>query len=143
MTLYVVDASVVIKRVITSQPLADQAQAFFSPPADGSPPELLAPDLLYTECASALWKYARFAGLDPRAAALHLDRVFQLPIQTTPTPQLVDRALALGIAHGISVYDGCYVAMAEIASCPLITADRRLVRQVTGKGIDVQWLGEL
>jgi predicted nucleic acid-binding protein len=73
--LFVVDASVVIKRSIPNQPLGDKALAFFSRADDESAIELLAPDLVYVECANALWKYARFARLDPRAAALHLGEV--------------------------------------------------------------------
>ncbi|HEY7068151.1 MAG TPA: type II toxin-antitoxin system VapC family toxin [Chloroflexota bacterium] len=86
---YVVDASVVIRRLIPNQPLGDKAVVFFSLRDGESELELLAPDLLYVECANALWKYARFAKLHSSAATLHLGQVFRLPIQMTPTPQLV------------------------------------------------------
>ncbi|HZR99174.1 MAG TPA: type II toxin-antitoxin system VapC family toxin [Chloroflexota bacterium] len=143
MTLYVVDASVLVRRILPNQPLGDKALRFFSQQDDESALELAAPDLIYVECASALWKYARFANLDAHAAALHLGQVFQLPILTTPTPLLVDRALALGLARGMSVYDACYVALAESLGCALVTADERLVRQAGGGRAKVEWLGDL
>jgi predicted nucleic acid-binding protein len=56
---------------------------------------------------------------------------------------LVDRALVLSMAHGISACDACYVALAEALGCVLMTADERLVRQTRGSRTKVEWLGDL
>ncbi len=45
-------------------------------------------------------------------------------LHVEPTRDLVPRALAL--SANLSVYDGCYVALAETLGCRLITADRRI-----------------
>jgi predicted nucleic acid-binding protein len=57
---------------------------------------------------------------------------------------LADDALDLALAHGLSAYDACYVALARREAVPLVTADERLVRILkTGGGGSVVWLGDL
>lgn len=143
MDVCVVDASVVVNRIVVTQDMAAEAQSLFARLDDDPPPRMLAPDLIYAECANALWKYVRFARVDPSVAAAHLRYVYQMPIQVLSTPLLVERALALAVSYGVNAYDACYVALAENAGCPLVTADQPLVRRLAGSPIAVQWLGAL
>jgi len=143
MDLCVVDASVVINRVVASQSMAADARSLFARLDDNPPLRMVAPDLLYAECANALWKYVRFAGADGTVAAAHLRYILRLQIEVMETPLLVERALELAGTHGTNVYDACYVALAESAGCPLVTADQPLVRRLAGAAISVQWLGAL
>lgn len=143
MDLCIVDASVVINRVVTTQTMAAEAQSLFARLDDDPPLRMLAPDLLYAECANALWKYVRFADVAATLAAAHLQYIFRLPIQVVATPQLVERALELASTHGTNVYDACYVALAETVGCPLVIADQPLVRRLAGATISVQLLGSL
>jgi predicted nucleic acid-binding protein len=143
MDAWVIDSSVVVRQLFIDEPFARQAQSFLAR-MDATPPaRLLAPDLLYAECASALWKYVRFNGFDAQTAREHLADVRQLPFEITPITDLVDRALVIGISLGISVYDACYVALAEREGCGLVTLDERLVRDASGGPVLVQPLGTL
>ena len=45
-----------------------------------------------------------------------------------PAADLASQALELAFAFGRPLYDCFYVALALRAGCPLVTADRRLVR---------------
>jgi predicted nucleic acid-binding protein len=67
------------------------------------------------------------------SAELLLDEVLIAPLDITPTSALVLRAFEL--REHLSVYDACYVALAEQLDCELLTADRRLAR---APGIDVR-----
>jgi predicted nucleic acid-binding protein len=138
----VIDASVVIPGFVT-QPLTRQARALLGRLDEAPPLRLLAPDLLYAECANALWKYVRYGGHDAAVAAGQLARIRQLPLGSTPTLLLVDRALALAVRWKISAYDACYVALADLVGCPLVTADERLVQRLAGGPGSVRWLGAL
>jgi len=45
---------------------------------------------------------------------------------------LVSDALAIAAAHNITAYDACYVATAQQAGVPLVTADSKLVARLAG-----------
>lgn len=48
------------------------------------------------------------------------------PLRVAPLGTLVRAALAVAIERELSVYDACYVALAEAAGATLVTADSRL-----------------
>ncbi|MDP9428495.1 MAG: type II toxin-antitoxin system VapC family toxin [Actinomycetota bacterium] len=86
--------------------------------------QVTAPDLVDVETVSVLRK--RWLGrtlTDQRfeAAVAHLQ---QLQFERVPTLRLMRRAFEL--RDNISAYDACYVALAELLACELITADGRL-----------------
>jgi len=59
------------------------------------------------------------------------------------TADLIAEALTIALAHDITAYDACYVALAQLAGVPLITADEALVRKLAGTAYDVGWLGDV
>src|SRR6476659_2386523 len=126
MDVCVIDASVIIQYFLT-QPLTAQATALIRRLHDDPAFHVRAPDFIYAECASALWKYVRFMNYDRHAASAHLADILIFPMLTTNAHVLADRALSLGLDYEISAYDACYVALADIIDCPLVTADQRLV----------------
>lgn len=109
---YVIDASVVIELFI-AEPLSDRAEAFFRFIAGPPSVQLFVPDLFYCECANIFWKYVRPAGYLPAAAQQNLRDLHALDLLGVPTSTLVDDALPLAMAHDITVYDACYVALAR------------------------------
>ena len=68
---------------------------------------------------------------DLRARALH----------SVSTADLIGDALPIALAHAISAYDACYVALVQRLSVPFVTADEALVRKLAGTIYDVQLLG--
>jgi predicted nucleic acid-binding protein len=142
MNVCVIDASVMIP-VFVNQPFTPQARGLMAGLGDDPPMRMLAPDLLYVECANAFWRYVQHDGYDAAAVTVHLTRVRALALEITSTWELVQEALARAIAHGISAYDACYVALARREGCSLITGDRRLIRRLVGSPIAVQELETL
>lgn len=84
------------------------------------------PDLLRIEAASVLRRHAAGGQLDPEQAAAALEDLLDFPIAVFPTAPLLLRAWEL--RQNLTMYDGCYVALAEVLGGPLVTADGRLAR---------------
>jgi predicted nucleic acid-binding protein len=70
----VIDASVMIP-VFISQPHTPQARGLVAGLQDSPPLRIFAPDLLYVECANALWRYVQHQGYDAGIVTLHLARI--------------------------------------------------------------------
>lgn len=135
----VVDASVAVKLYL-AEPLAAEAVALFGLLAD--PANVFhVPDLFYVECANIFWKYVQRGLTTTVQAAKDLTSLKIFPLQRTPTFDLADDALSLALAHGITTYDDCYVALANRQALPLITADQKLVKKLTTTSHPVIWLG--
>jgi predicted nucleic acid-binding protein len=105
--------------------------------------DLYAPDNLQIEAANALLKKVRRREIslsDARRGIHTYMRVLSL----LPAIEAYERGIELAISYGCSTYDGVYVAAAEIADCPLVTADERLVRSL-GPSFErrVLWLGDM
>lgn len=120
----VVDASVVGKCLVSEQD-SDSARALFQEWAEGRT-ALLAPSILPAEVGNMLWKRAR-RWLIRADGAIRLFSEFQkLRIPLVRVERLAEPAFKLAIAHGHSVYDGLYVALAIQTGWDFVTADERL-----------------
>jgi predicted nucleic acid-binding protein len=135
----VVDASVAVK-LFLAEPLAAEAIALFGLLTD---PVISfhVPDLFYVECANIFWKYVQRGLATSSQASGYLSALKALPLQRTPTFDLVDDALALAVNQGITAYDACYVSLAQRLGLPFITADQKLVNKLAATGLPVTWLG--
>ncbi|PYM83193.1 MAG: PIN domain nuclease [Candidatus Rokuibacteriota bacterium] len=120
MTRVVVDASVAVKWFVPEE-LSPEARMFLA-----AEYELLAPDLLWAELGNALWKKHRRRELDPRTARRLLRDFSRIRIEYHASERWTEMALDLAIRHGVTVYDGLYLALATGSGCRLVTADRRL-----------------
>ena len=132
----VVDASVGIKLFIQEEG-SEQASLLFGRLAASPPANLYIPDLFYAECANVLWKYVRQYGYAAEAARQNLSDLQVLALQVIPTASLVEPALILALEYDVIVYDACYLALAQLASVPLVTADAALVNRMQGEEIKV------
>lgn len=90
----------------------------------GSP--LLAPDLINAEVTQSLRALERAGKLSADRASKALKRLREGAVSCIPIAPLLDEAWSL--RHNVSAYDGCYVALARILGCPLLTTDGPLAR---------------
>ena len=84
------------------------------------------PDLARVEVISVLRRQLGTGGLDESLASQAVDDLLALPLVVYSTAPLLRRTWAL--RDNVTAYDACYVALAEILGCSLVTADARLAR---------------
>ena len=116
----VLDASAAV-RLILGDPAAEGLAEVIR-----AAPLVLAPELMLTEVANALWKLQRaeqLAGLDPQQLLADAN---DLVDRVEPDRHLQAEALALACHLGHPVYDYLYLSLARREAATLITADRRL-----------------
>ena len=87
---------------------------------------LAAPHLVDPEVLHAMRRLSRGGTLSEEEVKRALQRWARLGVQRFPMIGLAPRIWNL--RHNLSVYDACYVALAEALDCPLLTADARLAR---------------
>jgi predicted nucleic acid-binding protein len=119
---YVVDASVVVKWVIdeagTSQALKLRRHV------------VSAPDLLVAEYANIVWKKLHRSELTLAEASLAIGLLVRADIELVPMRSLARRAVDLSMLLDHSAHDCMYLALAETAKRPFVTADVRLLRKL-------------
>ena len=87
--------------------------------------ELVAPELILPETASALVRYVR-SGLAEVVEAAGALADLRSAVSFVSLALLYPAAFELALERGLSAYDACYVALAERAGAVLVTADRKL-----------------
>lgn len=98
------------------------------------------PDLAYLECANIFWKWVRRGLLSAELARESTADLLKLPLDVWPAEHLAERALELALSLEVSVYDGTYLALADLLGVSLITADASLRRKASPSSIDVRLL---
>lgn len=116
--LLVLDASVAVK-MVTNERGSDLAQALLAH-------TLVAPDLLATECANALWRKSRTGSLSEQLAREALDLLLSLDIELVASRRLLPSALIIGQMLAHPLYDCLYLALAADIGAPAVTVDNRL-----------------
>jgi len=126
LTLWVVDASVVVKWYVPEDdtPAALELRK--------SEVKLAAPDLLFAELANILWKLVRRGEMTQSRAIEIIEKIVEAPFVTYTNESLARDAIDLALATGLSAYDASYVALAARLNVQCITADQRLVRKLAG-----------
>lgn len=110
----VLDASVVLRRLLDRSPAADEVLRR---------DDLAAPGVLVPETLNGLAKAVRFAGLRIEDAAELLEEFLSLPIEVVPDRDLAADSLSVATELGLNAYDASYVALALARDLPLVTAD--------------------
>ena len=119
------DASVFVRALVDREPAAEQWIERAVDEVDAT-----VPSLLFAEVANALALYVRGARLSEKAALSRLEITLRVPRQVVANGTLVSAALGVATTRGLSVYDACYVVLAEAEDAVLVTADRRLAAAV-------------
>lgn len=136
----VLDASAGIKMFLREQE-SQEVRQFIAEALQDEKISVFVPDLFFAECANVLWKGVRRGEYTANTARRNLSDLRQMDLPSTPSVDLMERALQLACQCGISAYDGCYAALAELRDIPLLTADQRLVGLLANTGIKVVSLG--
>ena len=122
MRSFLIDASVAIKWVIdeegTREALALRSYL------------LAAPDLLSAECANILWKKVRRGEISDEEAGFAAKLLARADIDLIPMRPLLESATRIAVALDHPAYDCVYLAAAEVAGLPFVTADDRLLRKL-------------
>ncbi len=124
---FVLDSSVALK---TALPELDSSKAIALCAAfEHGFHRFIAPDIFPIEAAHALTKAERRGLISVGQASILLA---DLPIpEFHPSLPLLQRAIDISSIARIAVYDGLYVALAEQQHCELVTADRRLLNNLS------------
>jgi predicted nucleic acid-binding protein len=117
----VLDASAVV-RLIEASPQSSPIQE-----AVGQAHLVLAPELMLTEVANALWKLQRAGQLRPEDVQPRLAAAVELVDHIEPDRHLHVEALALACHLDHPVYDCVYLALARREAASLLTTDQRLL----------------
>ena len=91
---------------------------------------IVVPDLFYYEVANAIVhkKFIPTVAVQSAVTAL-----FALNLRTTPIDgELLANSVNLSRKFNITVYDSCYIAIAQSYNCPLVTANPRHQEQALG-----------
>ena len=117
--MIVVDASVLANALADDH--ADGAAARDELRAAG---RITAPDLVDVETVSVLRKRWLGRTLTDQRFEVAVAHLRQLQFERVPTLRMMHRAFEL--RANVSAYDACYVALAELLDCELLTTDGRL-----------------
>ncbi len=135
MANYIVDASVVISRLIRES-ATPNAIALFK---QVQPPEYLyAPEFCRLECVNVLWKHVRFQGMPQKQAETTIRDLSALPLKIVPVTSLYADAFQIGLAHQLAIYDSVYIALAKHLNYPLITLDQPQTRAALLEGVTIK-----
>jgi predicted nucleic acid-binding protein len=121
-SLYVVDASIVIKWFVP-EIHSDAARRLLS-----ALHEYFSPDLLFPEVGNVIWKKVRRGELTAEQGERLAADISTVAVETVPARGLLVDAHALALTTGLTVYDSMYLALAVRLKTEVITADDRLGR---------------
>jgi predicted nucleic acid-binding protein len=90
--------------------------------------DALAPAIWEAEIANVIWMSIRAGVLSETGGPTKLHLAKRLGIHTIATRALWQGALLRSVQSGIAVYDTLFVELAERESAPLVTFDKRLLK---------------
>ena len=115
----VIDASALFELVVQSERAPAVAQAVGAT-------DMVAPDVVNPQVLAILRRLERTGSLPAREAVQAVDDLMDAPVRRFSTLPLLAEAWML--RANVSAADACYVVLARILRCPLVTADRKLSR---------------
>ena len=116
----VIDASIAVKWVVTEVD-SDKAELLLGR-------SLIAPDLMFAECANVLWKKVRRGEMTDGEAAIAAQTLEEADLTVISTRPYLARIVAIAAELDHPAYDASYLAVAEALGLRFVTADERLIR---------------
>ncbi len=135
MATYIVDASIVIERIIRGAYTAN-AQTMFRRSLIGD--EFIIPEFCLLECTNVIWKHVRFQGMPRHQAQQTLRDLRALPLKRVPSKLILNRSLDIGLNHNLAIYDSTYIALAMHSRYPLVTIDQPQIHAAMTEGVSVK-----
>lgn len=126
MIQYVIDSSVLLKWFV------DEEDSEIARRLQEDQYDLSAPDLLLPESGNILWKKVQRAELTLAEARLVMKGIQKQPINIFPSELVIESALEIAVDSSRTVYDACYIALAMLNACQVVTADQRLANALQG-----------
>ncbi len=139
LTPYVGDTSIIAKYFL-SEPDTPRVQTLFAECFVSL--ELWAPENCLIECANILWGQCVFYGKPQEEAAGFISSLATLLLVEPTTEELLTRAIEIGVAHRISVYDAIFIALAEKLGCPLLTVDGKQEAAAVTMGVPIKLISD-
>lgn len=135
---FIVDASVAIKWYVPEVHSISAIRVL------GRESSFYAPDLIYAEIGSTLWKKTRRGDLTRDQAAAILQGFFDVHLEIYPSAPLADIAFSLATSLGSSFYDSLYLALAVAQDSAVITADQKFHAIVKASPLarHVRWIAD-
>ncbi|MEW6221798.1 MAG: type II toxin-antitoxin system VapC family toxin [Candidatus Hadarchaeota archaeon] len=89
---------------------------------------IVSPDLLVYEVSNALRYNPNFGHADVEEAA---KSIFDIDLDLVPpNEEIFEKAAARAFEFGVTIYDGCYVALSELMGLELVTGDKKLYKKI-------------
>lgn len=126
MNRFIIDASVGAKWVFEEE-LSDKAALLLKRIREKEI-EIIVPGIFYAELASTCWLKVKRKLATVEESVQALDNLLGSKLYFYSDHELSDVALENALRFDISVYDGMYLALAEIYLAPLVTADQKLLQ---------------
>ena len=138
----VLDASVIIKWYLFDEAYGEKALTLLKRFTMGGM-DIIAPALLIYELMNGLLIACRRGRLDKNTLASSLEGFMNLDIRLVDVSSDYERVIHYCHVYERSVYDSCYLALAEQEEINLITADERLFNRVGKELTWVTWIGNI
>ncbi len=126
MTGCAIDASVAVKWYLPEEHSTEAHRLLTSTTI------LCAPDLLLAEMGNVFWKRVRRGEIPAGKFAECLRAMRYVPLEIVPSTEIIEKALALAVETGRTVYDCLYLATAIQRGVKLVTADRKFYDALKG-----------
>jgi predicted nucleic acid-binding protein len=136
---YILDASVATKWFLNDEEHADEAHAVLLGFREDRI-ALLAPDHIRYEVASALRTAVRMNRISDIDSLAALNQFIDWNVPTLGSDALLIHGHQAALRYGCALYDGLYLALAELAECSLVYADRRLRNTLGGSFARAIWI---
>jgi predicted nucleic acid-binding protein len=130
MTPFIIDASVAIKWFL---PETHSINAMRLLTASR---EMLAPDLLFSECGNVLWKKWLRQEIMPEVIPAILHDLSRMRMRIVPTVVLIEEASRIAVTYRRSFYDSVYLALAAANKGHMVTGDEKLVNALRGTSLE-------
>ncbi|MGH2459676.1 MAG: type II toxin-antitoxin system VapC family toxin [Chloroflexota bacterium] len=138
---YVVDASVAVKWHLRDESHEDEARLVLIDYRGGAS-QLMAPDHIRYEVPSAILGAVRRGRLPADVGATAIRQFLSWGIQTVASGELIQIGYSFSVRFRCSLYDGLYLALAELTGSRFIFADQRLRNNLADSFPLAVWIGD-